>query len=181
MKRTSMRARLTPFGLAMVIHFPSLFGFEVAAKLLRRLGPVRILERESRLEEARRDYPAALQNELRLGSHEERSQLEHPLRRREADRGSPGPAQDGHELTVGKRVWRRHVDGTVEVALDQEIDGTGEVISMDPGDVLTAVAGRSAEPAADQRQQGIENASRVRIHDHRGAQLHLPRLACRSI
>ena len=46
---------------------------------------------------------------------------------------------------------------------------------------MTAVAGRPSEAAAGQRQQRVENAPRVRIHDHRGAELYFSRPFCRDV
>src|SRR2546423_5555483 len=46
---------------------------------------------------------------------------------------------------------------------------------MDPRDVLAAICRAPAKAAPDKGDQGVEDPTSVRTHDHRGAQLDLPR------
>jgi hypothetical protein len=66
-------------------------------------------------EQSPRHDATALENELRLSLHQDRSDLEHPAHRGQANPGARYLAKDAHELGVRQRVRRGNVDHTIEV------------------------------------------------------------------
>jgi hypothetical protein len=61
------------------------------------------------------------------------------------------------------------------VVLDQEPQRGGEVVVVDPGDVLAPVPGGAAQAAAHEPEQRVEDAAGVGAHHHRRAHRDLAR------
>src|SRR5213593_1259986 len=66
--------------------------------------PIREPKRKAMSSEAPGKDPPALQNQLGFGSHDERSQFEHPSTRRQPHGRPPRLSQGSHEVPVRKRV-----------------------------------------------------------------------------
>src|SRR5262245_7401603 len=134
----------------------------------RGVRPVREPECEPAAQEAAGNDPTALQEKLGLGPHEDGADLEHPAARRQPDGYSPRPPQRGHEVAVRKGVGRRQVHRAGHLAPVQEpVDRANEVLVVDPGDVLLAVAGRASEAPAHQPENRVEDAASIRAQDDR--------------
>src|SRR5882757_8306163 len=65
--------------------------------------------------------------------------------------------------------------------IDQPADRLYEVLVVDPRDVLPAVSRTSAEAAAHEAEERVEDASPVRAQHDGGAKLHLSRPRSRSL
>ena len=139
-----------------------------------RRRPLRVFERETVLEQSRRNHATALQNQLGFRAHEDGANLEHPLVRRQAERDAARLAEHPHELRVRQGIWRRDVHGAVDVvAIDQPPNRRDEVLVVNPRHELPAVAGAAAEAVARQAEERVEHASRVRTQRHRRPQRNL--------
>src|SRR5262245_9083894 len=150
------------------VHRPAALRTPAGTEITRGLGPARERERESLSKEPARDHPAALQEQLGLGPHEDGAHFEHPSARRQAHSDSPRAPQRGHALAVRKRIRRGEVHGSTCLApLKKPVDCANEVRVVDPGDVLLPVAGRAAEPLAHEPQDRVEDAAAVRAQDDR--------------
>ena len=126
-------------------------------------------------EQAGSDTPA-LQNQLGLGAKQERSRLEQPSRRRQADANAPGAAQGRHEFGVRQRIGRGHVDRTRKViAIRDPVDRADKITVVNPGDILPAVARPPTQAIPHQSQQRVERPAALGTHDDRGAQFDLAR------
>ena len=87
-------SELWPKPVPTVAHAPA--GNEVAG----RRRPFRKKEFETISQKAARHNAAALEDEFRLGPHQEGTQLNHPFRSRQADASTPCLAQGLHEVTI---------------------------------------------------------------------------------
>ena len=114
----------------------------LTAQILRRLRPLRKLEREPVLEESCRNDAAALQNEFGLRAHEcaPISSI-HPFAG--SPNGNPAASRSIRmNSAFGNGLRRGDVDDAVDVvALDQPADRRDEVVVVDPRHELPAVAG----------------------------------------
>src|SRR5215472_17056814 len=127
-------AVLERFGLGGVQAPPA------AAKVSRGFWPGRKLEGESACKESPGHHSAALQDELGFRLEKIGADLEHPLRRGQADWGTPCAAQCSHELRVGDRIGGREVHRALDfLVVDQPEDRSEEVLEVNPRDILSAV------------------------------------------
>src|SRR5206468_2072161 len=126
------------------------------------LRPVGELEPESRPEQSARYDASALQDQLALRAHESRAKMNHPPRSGETDRHAPGLAQRAHEIGVRQGPRGGQVDGPGHLfLLDEPGDGADEIDVLNPGDILSAVAGPAAEAEAHQAEQRIEDPAAI--------------------
>lgn len=79
-------------------------GIRLTAQIPGGPGPFREPEGKTIFEQAPGNDTAALQNELGLGSHEHRSNLEHPLAGGKTEAHARRLAQQPHELGIRQRM-----------------------------------------------------------------------------
>jgi len=72
----------------------------LAAQIECGIPPIRVLELENMLEQSGGNNTAALQNEFGFGTHEDRTDLEHPFLCREAKPDATRLTKYPHELGV---------------------------------------------------------------------------------
>src|SRR5437764_10674160 len=99
------------------------------------IHPERELERKPCRQQTRRYDSPALEQQLRLGSVNERRDLENPSRRGNRYRQTATRvANDTQEICIGDRIRCREVDHSVDlIMLDEPLDGANEVAVVDPG------------------------------------------------
>src|SRR5215831_13742162 len=79
------------------IHAPA------AHQIFCRLRPIGITKLESGLEQSSWHNPAALQDELRLGTQEDGAEFQHPFRGWQAQANPASSAESSHKIAVGQR------------------------------------------------------------------------------
>ena len=138
--------------------------------------PIGKLKLESGLKQAAGNDAAALEDQLRLAAQKKCADRDERRGRRQAVGHVPGLAQRGHELAVRQRMGRGEIDGAVDLFMvDEEFEGAGEVGFVNPGNILAAVALRSAEAEADQTREHGEDAAGLGAENERGAKRDLAR------
>src|SRR5258707_8025968 len=126
----------------------------------RGFGPGGELKNEALVQQAARNHPTALEDEFGLGAEDVRADLQHPFGRRQADGCTPCLTKDAHELGVRQWVGRGEIHGAVKLlALDKPVNGTDEIVTMNPGDILASIAGPATQAAAHQRKKHIKDAA----------------------
>src|SRR5271165_3042419 len=123
-------------------------------------GPIGELEIEAGVEKVGGDDAAALEDQFGFRAEKESGDGQEWARGRKSVGHAGGIAQGGHELAIGKGIGRGEVDCSVDVvAVDEELDGAGEIERVDPGDELAAIALLAAEAEADETEQEGECAA----------------------
>ena len=123
-------------------------------EVARGTGPVGKRESEAGLLQHAWDGAAALQDEFRLGLHEDSTDLEHPACCGKTDRHTPYLAKGLHKLAVRERLRCRHIYWTNDaLVLDQEVYGPAIIDSMQPGDILIARTLGTAVPRRTSRER----------------------------
>ena len=140
-------------------------------KILGCGGPGWEVEGEAGFQEPAGDDTAAFQYKLGLGAHCQGTEFQHPLGGGQPDTGSGNLAKHGHEFLVRERVGSGEVYGPVHFRMVDEVaDGADEVLFVDPGDVLAAVAVGAAEAAANEGHEDVKDSAWIWTHDHGGAE-----------
>src|SRR3954469_11055403 len=97
-------------------------------EVLGGFRPRWVLELESGIEQAPRHHSPALEHQFRFGAQKHGAQLDERSGRGEAVGDAALLAQNGHELTVRKRMRCGHVDRARDVVPgNQELDCPGKI------------------------------------------------------
>ena len=125
-----------------------------AIEVAGRIAPQRILEDEAVLEKPARNNATALQNEFRLGPHEDGACFEHQPRGRQAERLPAAWRKTRMNSAFGKGFGDGDIHHAVNVVMgDQPAHGRDEILVVDPRDVLPAIARATRRcPAARGRE-----------------------------
>src|SRR6266849_10573802 len=103
------------------------------AEIARRFRPGWMFECEARGQEPTGNDAPALENQLALGAKNERSSLEQPSRRRQAEANSPRAAQGSHEFGIGQRIGSGDIDRAAQLfVIEDPVHGVDEVAVMNP-------------------------------------------------
>src|SRR5260370_41883430 len=78
-------------------------------QLLSRIRPVWKLKSESRLQEFRRNYSTALEDQLSFAAEQQGPEFQHPLGCRQSERHARSRAQCPHEFGVRQWIRRRNI------------------------------------------------------------------------
>src|SRR5262245_1941963 len=106
--------------------------------------PIWEFEQKASVDKTLRDHATALENEFCVGFHKRGANFNHPPGCRQPYAFSQCRAQCRHELALCQRVRCGQIHWSMNVMpFDEKLDGTHEILLMNPGNKLAAASDRA--------------------------------------